>query len=408
MSDSWLTSLESLIDRWKEQAGPVQLAPAADFGVQADVVPGDTGDTEDTGETAARFEIAPALAELSRDGRAALVQLAEAIRTSMSELAGAVRDSAAGGPPEDESAGGEGEIAAQMASLRAEVKAALFQLGALANRVQSGGGVSAPAVDTQALVEALKPHLAGGEAPAPVAAVDPEAYSAPIAEALTPLIESVRQESRSGRSELMDQIRNALAEFSEEDMVGRAGLAKSLKIGMADLAEKNRRSLAEIKEMLSGASGGAGDTVTFHPEPVPDQAFATAGEVGAFPRPLSEGAARRISLGDCYAAQVNDDSMAPLACEGQTLLVSRSLPVRNGDMVIAQLADGRWVFKRYVLREGQHQLQSTNPVLGLPAVVLTEPPQQLHAVVGVVFGRALARVPQGAAASSATAGAAGQ
>ncbi len=406
MSDSWLISLETLIERWRGDASPVQLTPAAAFEIPA------ASESPTASAAPAQVDLRPALTELSREGRVAFLELADAIRTSLSELAGAVKSSVSDVPPAALASSAEfavctEEIAAQMLSLRTEVKAVLFQLGTLANSKHEEAP-AAPVVDTQALVEALKPHMIRSEEPAPATTVAPEVDTGSVVEALRPLVEGLGAESRAGRSELMDAVRNALAEFSEEDMVGRAGLAKSLKIGMADLAEKNRRSLAELKEGLAGGGAGAGDTVTFHPEAIPEQVFATSGEVGAFPQSLSENGPRRISLADCYAAQVNDDSMVPVASDGQTLLASRNLPVRNGDMVIAQLAEGTWVFKRYVLREGQHQLQSVNPQLGLPTIILAEAPQQIHVVVAVVFGRALARVPQEAGASSAAAGAAGQ
>ncbi len=258
-----------------------------------------------------------------------------------------------------------------------------------------------------ALVDLAGSLRAAGEASPAVAAPVPvpgDADAGRLSDDLKALLESMAEENRSGRTGQLEAIRNALAEFSEEDMAGRAGLAKSLKIGMADLAEKIRRALEEIKSGLAERPLSEGDTVTFHPDPVAAQSFEMVGAVGAFPRLLFEGASRQIRVSDCYAAQVNDDSMAPLACEGHTLLVNRSLPAKNGDLVIVQLAAGRWVFKRFVLRGDQHQLQSVNLQLGLPAIVLAEPPAQMHVVVGVIFGRALARVSERTEASSAAVG----
>jgi phage repressor protein C with HTH and peptisase S24 domain len=331
MSDSWMNAIEVLVERWRAESEPVRLTPSVDF-----EVPGEAASEAAVGVA----ELRPALEELSREGRLALTELAEAIRSSLAALDGSLR----------------------------------------------AARDSAPGI-------------------APVAALAPSGADASrLGDDLKSLLEKMAEENRVGRAEQVDVIRNALAEFSEEDMVGRAGLAKSLKVGMADLAEKNRRVLEDLNKGLAQRPAGEGDTVTFHPDPVADQAFETVGAVGAFPQLLVEGAARQISVSDCYAAQVNDDSMAPLACEGQTLLVSRSLPAKNGDLVIVQLADGRWVFKRFVLRGDQHQLLSVNAQLGLPTIVLAEPPAQIHVVVGVIFGRALARAPQQTATSSAAVG----
>jgi hypothetical protein len=223
-----------------------------------------------------------------------------------------------------------------------------------------------------------------------------------IKSALETASERIAERNREDVAKLGDAVRSYLAEFAEEDMVGRAGLAKSIKIGMADLAEKSRCSLSELQEALAPRTEGElRDTVVFHPEPIPDPAFDSAGKVGAFPRAVGDEVARRISISDCYAAQAADDSMAPLACEGHTLLVSRSVPVKNGDLVLAQLDDDQWVFRRYVQRGGLHQLQSLNPQLGLPAVVLDGPPQRVHVVVGVIFGSAQVRARLAAEASAA-------
>jgi hypothetical protein len=376
MPDSWLDRIDVLIERWRAEAQPVARVEN-DFGRRGGV----QAALPQKAEAVAQAGLPPA--ESSGRVASALLELAEAMRTSMSELVRAVDGSAAAA-----AAAGAGrdpaELAAQVASLRAEVKAALFRPGALADGADSESDAPAPGA------------TAAGAADQMVAA-------------LQPLAERLEQATRAGRAEQLEAIRGALAEFSQEDMVGRAGLAKSLKIGMADLAEKHRRALAQLQENLSGGGRGCSDAVSFYPESLPDRSVEVAGEVGAFPRGAGGEAARRIELTDCYAAQVNDDSMLPLAGEGQTLLISRSLPARNGDMVVARLADGRWVFKRYVVHEGRHQLQSLNPELGLPATVLDRPPHQVDVVVGVIYGRALARAPQTAGApSTAGAGSAGR
>jgi hypothetical protein len=229
-----------------------------------------------------------------------------------------------------------------------------------------------------------------------------------VSEVLESAAERAAAVTREDIAKLGELIRNSLSEFSEEDMVGRAGLAKSVKIGMADLAEKNRRAIDELRAALTEASGkGGAGTISFHPEPIPDPDFESSGKVGAFPRDFEEDEGRRISVPDCYAAVVNDDSMAPLACEGHTLVVSRGVPARNGDLVLAQSEDGSWVFRRYVKRGEQHQLQSLNPQLGLPAVVLESLPQRMHVVIGVLFGSPVVRAELEAEAAAAAGAGAG-
>ena len=90
------------------------------------------------------------------------------------------------------------------------------------------------------------------------------------------------------------------------------------------MAEKSRRALGALEENLrKSVSTGTADSITFFPEHVDDQSFASEGAAGAFARPLEADGGRRISVPNCYAVQVNDDSMAPLACDPHATL---SLP----------------------------------------------------------------------------------
>jgi hypothetical protein len=382
MTDAWMSSIESLIERWRSESEPIDLpeveipspAPAAQVGA------------------AAAPDLRPALTQVSREHRQGLTELAEAVRGSMAALAQSLKDwsdRTPDRPAAETDAGLATNVGERIDSFRDEMKGAL---ASFAETVASSGSAGAAAGEG-----------ASGQAAA--------AVLESIKSALESAAERMAEATREDIAKLGEMIRSSLSDFSEEDMVGRAGLAKSLKIGMADLAEKNRRTMEELRAALaagaSGAKGGSGDLVSFHPEPIPDPSFESSGKVGAFPRDFEEDEGRRISVPDCYAAVVNDDSMAPLACEGHTLLVSRAVSPRNGDLVLAQSEEGRWVFRRYVKREDQHQLQSLNPQLGLPAVVLEDAPQRMHVVVGVLFGSPVVRAELEAEAAAAAGAGAG-
>lgn len=80
------------------------------------------------------------------------------------------------------------------------------------------------------------------------------------------------------------------------------------------------------------------------------------------------------------------DSMAPVALDGQYLLVHPDAPVRSGDLVIVALDDGRTLFKRYwddgqtVTLESVNQQSHHRPIVARAAAV-----RWVKRVVGVQF-----------------------
>lgn len=380
---SWTDKIDTLIDRWHDEAeGAVALAEPA-FEVDLDA--------------------APDMDWLVRETRRGLAELAEAVRDAGGARAPAAAP--AGAPVVAAAAAGAGP---ELAEFREDIKTALARFAE--TMAAQGARPAAPAgVGQEGLREEIGAALAGlrEEVGSALSGLRRETGTALARLGESPPAEGAAPGGLNEEAllEFREEIKTALADFAEENMVGRAGLTKGLKIGMADLAEKNRRAMAELTAALEGAnkSAGGADTISFYPEPVADQSFEAQGDAGAFVGEVGEDGGRRISVPNCYAAQVNDDSMAPLASEGQTLLVSRAIPARNGDLVLAQLADGTWIFKRYILRGEEHQLHSINPQLGLPAIVLNAPPQRMHVVVAVLFGRVLVRARE-AAESSAAAG----
>lgn len=61
-----------------------------------------------------------------------------------------------------------------------------------------------------------------------------------------------------------------------------------------------------------------------------------------------------------FVATAWSDSMEPLVHQGDTLLVDRSLPVRNGNY-IAGVINGGWFMKRFWQQNGRIELHSENP-----------------------------------------------
>jgi len=350
--------------------------------------------------------------EVDPDAAPDMDWLVRETRRGLAELAEAVRDAGGARAPVPAPAATPAAAAADagpaLAEFREEIKTALARFAETMAAARPAP-VRAGVVEPEGLREEIGAALAGlrEEVGSALSGLRRETGNALARLDGSPPAEGAAPSGLSEETllEFREEIKTALADFAEENMVGRAGLTKSLKIGMADLAEKNRRAMTELTAALEGAgkSAGGADTISFYPQPVADQSFEAQGDAGAFVGEVGEDGGRRISVPDCYAAQVNDDSMAPLASEGQTLLVSRTLPARNGDLVLAQLDDGQWIFKRYILRGEEHQLHSINPQLGLPAIVLDAPPQRMHVVVAVLFGRVLVRARE-AAESSAAAG----
>ncbi|MHC4660682.1 MAG: S24 family peptidase [Planctomycetota bacterium] len=87
-----------------------------------------------------------------------------------------------------------------------------------------------------------------------------------------------------------------------------------------------------------------------------------------------------------YALRIMDDSMEPLAREGQRVLVDPDAVVSSGDLVILNMGqkEEAWIFKRYVLNKGLHQFLSINTHRGIPAIIIKEEPDMRKAVA-VVF-----------------------
>ncbi len=125
---------------------------------------------------------------------------------------------------------------------------------------------------------------------------------------------------------------------------------------------------------------------------IPDHTFPVVATAGASARyggcALPPG--EKISLKNCVAIRVKDDSMEPVVRTGQFVLACPEREVVSGNLVVVDLDDvgqeGEWYFKRYYLtKEGkEHQFASVNTQLSLPTVVRTRRPR-MYKVVGAVY-----------------------
>lgn len=85
--------------------------------------------------------------------------------------------------------------------------------------------------------------------------------------------------------------------------------------------------------------------------------------------------------------EVRGDSMRPLVWTGQRVVVApQEGEPRDGDLVIADLADGRQVFKRWWRGEGQVTLESLRTdEPQKPIVVARRRIRRVWRIVGVLF-----------------------
>ncbi|RYZ92837.1 MAG: S24 family peptidase [Proteobacteria bacterium] len=112
--------------------------------------------------------------------------------------------------------------------------------------------------------------------------------------------------------------------------------------------------------MLKGCAIINENDVAFMPVELP---FASAG----FPKPSDDYLQKELDLNGLVFQNkvciqpfmVEGDSMLPLLNDGDIITVDRSLTPKHGDLVVADLDDGR-VVKRYALEGGRVILRSDN------------------------------------------------
>ena len=88
------------------------------------------------------------------------------------------------------------------------------------------------------------------------------------------------------------------------------------------------------------------------------------------------------SGGESFALRVIGQSMVPEFAEGEVIVVEPDGAVRDGSFVLAR-ADGGWIFRQLVLRDGRWWLHPLNPAW--PDLPLAD----LSAVHGVVIQAAV-------------------
>lgn len=87
------------------------------------------------------------------------------------------------------------------------------------------------------------------------------------------------------------------------------------------------------------------------------------------------------------AVKVENDSLAPIAYRGQTIIISENEIINNGDLVFVKLTDKTNLFKRYYKRGKKNiELESINPTNYKPAITLTDSEiKNTYKIVGVFF-----------------------
>jgi DNA-binding XRE family transcriptional regulator len=113
--------------------------------------------------------------------------------------------------------------------------------------------------------------------------------------------------------------------------------------------------------------------------PVVGTVGASVSRTGAW---LDEG--KTVSLTDCKGLVVHDESMNPVARDGQVVLYRPGDPGKSGDLVVVDLEDGL-IFKQYHEVNGIHQFVSVNVSLALPAKTRKTRPKAMWKVVGIVM-----------------------
>jgi SOS-response transcriptional repressor LexA len=82
--------------------------------------------------------------------------------------------------------------------------------------------------------------------------------------------------------------------------------------------------------------------------------------MAAIPKPKYVEVSSELTT-DCYALRVNDDSMEPEFQIGELFFIDPGILPRMHDFVVAQLADGNHVLRRYIYRgDGVFDLQAEN------------------------------------------------
>jgi len=90
---------------------------------------------------------------------------------------------------------------------------------------------------------------------------------------------------------------------------------------------------------------------------------------------------------DIIAYEVDGNSMAPVVLNGQRILLDRKATVRDGDIALVHLKDGRQFCKRYFYDEDAKMivLQPQNQETARPIVIKESDISQIYKVIGTLF-----------------------
>ena len=180
--------------------------------------------------------------------------------------------------------------------------------------------------------------------------------------------------------------------WSQNQLAGRANLPSAtvnrIESGKSKGSPKTISALAEALDVSSSELLGEVARPDFGPFefPVIGAAGATTPreEDGQFVG-VAEDPTEKIVLKDCFAIRVVDDSMIPVAFDGQFVLVCGDRPPTSGELVVFSEGKG-YLFKRYLYSKNKklHQFVSINTNEFHDPIIRTKPPRQWFRVVAVI------------------------
>lgn len=82
--------------------------------------------------------------------------------------------------------------------------------------------------------------------------------------------------------------------------------------------------------------------------------------IQGFERINAESASQKLGRSEYFALAVTDDSMTPTLKPGDTVIINRSIPAVNGDIVAVTVGDGNAIIRRIIKKDTSILLVSEN------------------------------------------------
>lgn len=83
-------------------------------------------------------------------------------------------------------------------------------------------------------------------------------------------------------------------------------------------------------------------------------------KIQGFEKINAESATQRLGRSEHFALIITDDTMSPTLKPGDTVIINRSIPAVNGDIVAVTVADGDAIIKRIIKKDTSILLVSEN------------------------------------------------